>query len=87
MIDAAVQQHTQTAVAEMRETRRAMTLVVERLNNVGIVLGGMQADLSRCVGWITTRALKEDALERKLDRFFELVTPPAPPPSPQGPTE
>lgn len=81
MIDDAVQRHTAVAVAEMRETRRAMALVVDRMNNIGNVLVGMQGDLSRCVGWITARALKEDALERKLDQFFELVTPRTTPPS------
>lgn len=68
--------------ADAKAARKAVELLAQQVESTNTILAGMQANIAMTVGWITKRGLKEDALEAKLDKYFENFTPKLPDPTP-----
>lgn len=62
-------------VSETKEARKVVAALVERVNNMALVVSAMNGDVARAMNYVTTRVVNDHRLEEKLDRFIELVTP------------
>lgn len=85
-IEAALVRHgLREAVDAMKLVAKTNVSLVQRVDTLGKHVVGLVANYDQLVGWCTTRQIDEDLLRRRLDKFFEIVTPTHPPPTPPDP--
>lgn len=67
-----------TSVQQMGTTLRATEKLVSSVESLGRQVGNLSADVARLTGYITARGMRDEAIDARLERFFEVVTPPIP---------
>lgn len=70
------------AVDAMKLVAKTNERVVQRIDTLGKHVVGLVGNYDQLVGWCTTRAVEDDTLRRRIDKFFETVTPKMPAPTP-----